>query len=52
MCILTADLFQSSSVLAYSCNPQCLPIQHPKSLSILTHLQACKHPSIQASLTA
>ena len=44
--ILSADLFQSSSVLAYSCNPQCLPIQHPQSLPILTHLEASKHPSI------
>ena len=37
---------QSSSVLAYSCNPQCLPIQHPHSLESLTHLEASKHPSI------
>ena len=37
---------QSSSVLDYSCNPQCLPIQHPQSLPILTHLEASKHPSI------
>ena len=43
---------QSSSMLAYSCNPQCLPIQHPQSLPILAHLEASKHPSIQASLTA
>ena len=49
---ITADLFQSSSVLAYSCNPQCLPIQHPQSLASLTHLEASKHPGIQASLTA
>ena len=49
---LSADLFQSSSVLAYSCNPQCHPIQHPQSLPILAHLEASKHPSIQASLTA
>ena len=33
-------------MLAYSCNPQCLPIQHPQSLPILTHLRASKHPSI------
>ena len=43
---LSADLFQSSSVLDYSCNPQCLPIQHPQSLPILTHLEASEHPSI------
>ena len=49
---ISADLFQSSSVLAYSCNPQSLPIQHPQSLPILTHLEASEHPSIQASLTA
>ena len=49
---VSADLFQSSSVLDYSCNPQCLPIQHPQSLAILTHLEASKHPGIQASLTA
>ena len=49
---ISADLFQSSSVLDYSCNPQCLPIQHPQSLPILTHLQASERPSIQASLTA
>ena len=49
---ISADLFQSSSVLAYSCNPQCLPIQHPQSLPILTHLEASEHPSIQVSLTA
>ena len=42
----SADLFQISSVLAYSCNPQCLPIQHPLSLPILTHLEASKNPSI------
>ena len=45
-------LFQSSSVLAYSCNPQCLPIQHPQSLPILTHLEASEHTSIQVFLTA
>ena len=39
-------------MLAYSCNPQCLPIQHPQSLPILTHLEASEHPSIQVSLTA
>ena len=39
-------------MLAYSCNPQCLPFQHPQSLPILTHLEASKHPSIQVSLTA
>ena len=50
--LISADLFQSSSVLDYSCNPQCLPIQHPKSLPILTHLEASEHPSIQVSLTA
>ena len=50
--LVSADLFQSSSVLDYSCNPQCLPIQHPQSLPILAHLEASKHPSIQASLTA
>ena len=49
---ISADLFQSSSVLDYSCNPQCLPIQHPQSLPILTHLEASEHPSIQVSLTA
>ena len=43
---MSADLFQSSSVLAYSCNPQSLPIQHPQSLPILTHLEASKHPII------
>ena len=43
---ISADLFQSSSVLDYSCNPQCLPIQHPRSLPILTHLEASEHPSI------
>ena len=32
--------------------PQGLPIQRPQSLPILTHLEASKHPSIQASLTA
>ena len=26
---ISTDLFQSSSVLAYSCNPQCLPIPEP-----------------------
>ena len=50
--MLSADLFQSSSVLDYSCNPQCLPIQHPRSLPILTNLEASEHPSIQVSLTA
>ena len=50
--LISPDLFQSSSVLAYSCNPQCLPIQHPQSLPILTHLQASEHPSIQVSLAA
>ena len=50
--LISADLFQSSSVLDYSCNPQCLPIQHPQSLPILTHLEASKHPGIQASLAA
>ena len=37
---------QSSSVLDYSCNPKCLPIQHPQSLLIMTHLLATEHPSI------
>ena len=43
---ISADLFQSSSVLAYSCNPQGLSMQHPQSLPILRHLQASKHPGL------
>ena len=43
---ISADLFQSSSVLAYSCNPRGLSMQHLQSLPILTHLQASKHPSL------
>ena len=51
--IISADLFQSSSVLAYSCNPP-MPSNpaSPKPSNSDTHqgTQASKHPSIPACM--
>ena len=53
---LSADLFQSSSVLAYSCNPPMPshPNKHttaiPQYLAILTSIQASEHLSIHGCM--
>ena len=54
--LVSADLFQSSSVLDYSCSPTMPsnPDKHttaiPQYLAILKSIQASKHPSIHGCM--